>query len=118
MNPPSFPNVDLFSEGIDALNGVLVVCNPPRNRGYALVGLLIMSFFGGIGSGVSRDILLNDIPSLVKALLGVAIYRYADSREERCRTRTLAYFKSFTLPFGLQTSACLSFYYSCTSAKQ
>jgi uncharacterized membrane protein YeiH len=110
MNLPSFPNVDLFSAGINALNGVLVARNPSHNRGYAVVGLLIMAFFGGIGGGVSRDILLHEIPSPLKdpayalvcvlmGLLGLAIYRYADSREERFRTRTLAFFKSFTLPW-------------------
>jgi uncharacterized membrane protein YeiH len=110
MHLPSFPNVDLFSAGINALNGALVARNPSHDRGYALVGLLIMAFFGGIGGGVSRDILLNDIPSplkdpmyilicLLMGLLGVAIYRYAESKEERFRKRTLAYFKSFTLPW-------------------
>lgn len=110
MNLPSFPNVDLFSAGINALNGALIARNPSHDRGYALVGLLIMAFFGGIGGGVSRDILLNDIPSplkdpmyifvcLLMGLLGVAIYRYAESKEERFRRRTLAYFKSFTLPW-------------------
>jgi len=110
MNLPSFPNVDLFSAGINALNGVLVARNPSHNRGYTVAGLLIMAFFGGIGGGVARDLLLNDIPSPIKdakyflvcllmGLLGLAIYRYADSREERFRTRTLAFFKSFTLPW-------------------
>jgi uncharacterized membrane protein YeiH len=110
MNLPSFPNVDLFSAGINALNGVLVARIPSHNRGYALVGLLIMAFFGGIGGGVSRDMLLNDIPSplkdpkyilacLLMGLLGVAIYRYAELREEAFRKRTLAFFKSFTLPW-------------------
>jgi len=55
MNLPSFPNVDLFSAGINALNGVLVVRNPSHNRGYTVAGLLLMAFFGGIGGGVSRD---------------------------------------------------------------
>src|SRR6267378_3383463 len=110
MNLPSFPNIDLFAAGINALNGVLVARHPSHNRGYAVVGLLIMAFFGGIGGGVARDVLLNDIPSplkdpayllvcLLMGLLGLAIYRYADSMEERFRTRTLAYFKSFTLPW-------------------
>jgi uncharacterized membrane protein YeiH len=110
MNLPSFPNVDLFSAGINALNGVLVARNPSHDRGYTLMGLLIMAFFGGIGGGVSRDILLNDIPSPLKdptylvvcvlmGLLGLAIYRYAASKEEQFRTRTLAFFKSFTLPW-------------------
>jgi uncharacterized membrane protein YeiH len=110
MNLPSFPHIDLFSAGINALNGVLVARHPSHNRGYAVVGLLIMAFFGGIGGGVSRDLLLNEIPAPLKdpnyffvcilmGLLGLAIYRYADSREERFRTRTLAFFKSFTLPW-------------------
>jgi uncharacterized membrane protein YeiH len=110
MYLPSFPNVDLFSAGINALNGVLVARHPSHNRGYTVAGLLIMAYFGGIGGGVSRDVLLNDIPSpfrgpdyfivcLLMGFLGLAIYRYADSREERFRTRTLAFFKSFTLPW-------------------
>jgi uncharacterized membrane protein YeiH len=32
-------------------------------------------------------------------LLGLAIYRFLASKEERFRTRFLAYFKSFTLPW-------------------
>jgi len=110
MTLPSFPNVDLFAAGINALNGVLVARHPSHNRGYTVAGLLIMAFFGGIGGGVSRDVLLAGIPSPIKdpafllvcvlsGLLGLAIYRYADSKEEQFRTRTLAYFKSFTLPW-------------------
>src|ERR1700728_4540101 len=110
MNLPSFPQVDLFSAGINALNGVLVARNPSHDRGYTVAGLLIMSYFGGIGGGVSRDLLLNTIPGPLQGpdymivcplmgLLGLAIYRYAESREEQFRTRTLAYFKSFTLPW-------------------
>ena len=110
MTLPSFPNIDLFSAGINALNGVLVARNPSHNRGYTAAGLLIMAFFGGIGGGVSRDVLLNDIPSpfrspiylvvcVLMGLLGLAISRYLESREERFRTRTLAYLKSFSLPW-------------------
>src|SRR6478609_6641195 len=102
MNLPSFPNVDLFSAGINALNGVLVARNPSHNRGYAVVGLLIMAFFGGIGGGVTRDILLNDIPSplrdpmyplvcVLMGILGLVIYKYAESKEEHFRKRTLAF---------------------------
>jgi uncharacterized membrane protein YeiH len=110
MYLPSFPNVDLFSAGINALNGVLVARNPSHNRGYAVVGLLIMGFFGGIGGGVTRDILLNEIPAPLKdptyffvclgaGILGLAIYWFADSKEEWFRKRMLAFFKSFTLPW-------------------
>jgi uncharacterized membrane protein YeiH len=110
MTLPNFPQLDMFSAGINALYGVLVAGQPSHNRNYTLAGLLIMAFFGGIGGGVTRDILLNDIPGpfrdptyllvcILMGLLGLAIYRYAASREERFRTRTLAFFKSFSLPW-------------------
>src|SRR5262252_4614469 len=105
MNLPSFPNLDLFAAGVNALNGVLVARNPSHDRGYTLMGLLIMAFFGGIGGGVSRDVLLNDVPGpllnpiylvvcVLMGLLGLAIYRYAEKQEEHFRTRILAFFKS------------------------
>jgi len=108
MYLPSFPNVDLFSAGVNALYGVLVASNPSHIRGYTAAGLLIMALFGGIGGGVSRDLLLNDIPSPIKdpsyillcvpgGLLGLAIYHYAGSKKEHFRKRILAFFKSFTL---------------------
>ncbi len=110
MNLPSFPQVDMFSAGINALYGILVARQPSHNRGYTAAGLLIMAFFGGIGGGVTRDILLNDVPSplkdpyyplvcLLMGLLGLAIYKWAYSKEEAFRTRVLAYFKSFSLPW-------------------
>lgn len=110
MNLPSFPYVDLFAAGVNALYGFLLACNPSHNRGYSLMGLLILAFFGGIGGGVARDVLLAEIPSplynpvylvvcLLMGLLGLVIYRWADAKGERFRTRTLAFFKSFTLPW-------------------
>lgn len=110
MNLPSFPDIDLFSAGINALYGVMVARSPSHNRGYTLAGLLIMGFFGGIGGGMTRDVALAQLPSplkdwryfvvcLLMGLLGLAIYRYADSKEEWFRTRVLCYFKSFTLPW-------------------
>jgi uncharacterized membrane protein YeiH len=110
MTLPNFPQLDMFSAGTNALYGVLVAGQPSHNRGFTAAGLIIMAFFGGIGGGVTRDILLNDIPSpfrdptyllvcVVMALLGLAIYRYAATREERFRTRTMAFLKSFSLPW-------------------
>jgi uncharacterized membrane protein YeiH len=110
MNLPSFPHVDMFSAGVNSLYGMLVARQPSHNRGYTAVGLLIMAFFGGIGGGVARDVLLNEIPSPIKdpyyllvcllmGLLGLAIYYWAGDMEERFRKRFLAFFKSFTLPW-------------------
>ncbi len=100
MSLPSFPNVDISSQPESMPFNALVARHPSHNRGYTVAGLLIMAFFGGIGGGVSRDVLLADIPSPIKdpayllvcilmGLLGLAIYRYADSKEERFRTSDL-----------------------------
>lgn len=110
MTLPNFPQLDMFSAGINALYGVLVAGQPSHNQNYTVAGMLIMAFFGGIGGGVTRDLLLNVVPSplldpnylltcLLMGLVGLAIYRYGTSREERFRTRTLAFFKSFSLPW-------------------
>jgi uncharacterized membrane protein YeiH len=110
MTLPNYPQLDMLSAGINALYGVLVAGQPSHNRGFTAAGLVIMAFFGGIGGGVTRDVLLNDIPSpfrdpyylltcALMALLGLAIYRYLATREERFRTRTMAFLKSFSLPW-------------------
>jgi uncharacterized membrane protein YeiH len=110
VNLPSFPNIDLFSAAVNALYGVLVAANPSHNRGFTFWGLMIMGYLGGIGGGCTRDLLLNEFPAplrgpaypavcLLMGLLGLAIYLYSRSWEERFRTRFMAYLKSFTLPW-------------------
>lgn len=110
MNLPSFPNIDLFSAAVNALYGVLAASSPSHNRGYTFWGLLIMGYFGGIGGGVTRDLLLNEFPAplkgptypsvcLLMGLLGLAIYSFSESWDERFRRRFIAYLKSFTLPW-------------------
>lgn len=110
MTLPNFPQVDLFAAGINALNGVLQARSPSHDRNYTFVGLLIMAYFGGIGGGVTRDVLLSDIPGPLKdplfpivctlmGLLGLLIYHYSETKAISFRRKMLAYFKSFTLPW-------------------
>jgi uncharacterized membrane protein YeiH len=110
MDLPSFPRIDLFAAGINALNATLIARNPAHNRGYTVMGLLIMAFIGGVGGGLTRDVLLNDLPGplthvsflivcLLMGVLGLAIYHYAGKQGERFRMRTLSVVKSFTLPW-------------------
>jgi uncharacterized membrane protein YeiH len=107
---PSFPNVDLFSAGVNALNGAVVAQNPSHNRGYTAAGIVIMAFFGGIGGGVSRDILLNQVPAPLKdwryffvcvlmGLIGMMIYHFIPAKEETFHARLREYLQSFSLPW-------------------
>ena len=69
-----------------------------------------MAYFGGVGGGVARDVLLNELPGpflqppflivcLLMGLLGLAIDAYSVRKGERFRTKVLSVFKSFTLPW-------------------
>jgi uncharacterized membrane protein YeiH len=60
----SFVFIDLIAATTNALNGALLVQRPDYYRGkqWSIVGILILAIFGGIGGGVSRDVLLNKIP--------------------------------------------------------
>lgn len=110
MDLPSFPRIDLFAAAINALNATLIARNPTHRRSFTLVGILIIAFIGGIGGGLTRDILLNDLPGplthpsfliacLLMGCLGLAIDHYSVKKGERFRLRTLSVVKSFTLPW-------------------
>jgi len=60
----SFVIIDLIAATTNALNGALLSQRPDyyRGRQWSIVGILILAIFGGIGGGVSRDVLLNRIP--------------------------------------------------------
>jgi uncharacterized membrane protein YeiH len=60
----SFVIIDLIAATTNALNGALLSQRPDyyHGRQWSIVGILILAIFGGIGGGVSRDVLLNKIP--------------------------------------------------------
>ena len=60
----SFVIIDLIAATTNALNGALLAQRPDYYRGkqWSVVGIIILAIFGGIGGGVSRDVLLNKIP--------------------------------------------------------
>jgi uncharacterized membrane protein YeiH len=60
----NFVIIDLIAATTNALNGGLLAQRPDyyKGRQWTVVGILILAIFGGIGGGVSRDVLLNKIP--------------------------------------------------------
>ena len=59
----TFTIVDLIAASTNAFNGALLARRPSHYRNYTVVGIILMALIGGIGGGVSRDVLLNKIPS-------------------------------------------------------
>jgi len=60
----NFVIIDLIAATTNALNGGLLAQRPDyyKGRQWTVVGILLLAIFGGIGGGISRDILLNKIP--------------------------------------------------------
>ena len=59
----AFTIIDLIAASTNALNGALLARRPDHYKHYTTVGIVLMAFLGGIGGGVSRDIILNKVPS-------------------------------------------------------
>jgi uncharacterized membrane protein YeiH len=59
----TFTIIDLLAASTNAFNGALLCRRPDHYRNYTVVGVMMMAMLGGIGGGVSRDVLLNKVPS-------------------------------------------------------
>ena len=69
----SFVIIDMIAATTNALNGALLAQRPDYYRGkqWTIVGIIILAIFGGIGGGVSRDVLLNKLPSALRPIPGI-----------------------------------------------
>ena len=59
----TFTILDLLAASTNAFNGALLARSRSHYRNYTNIGIILMAFLGGIGGGVSRDVLLNKIPA-------------------------------------------------------
>jgi uncharacterized membrane protein YeiH len=105
----SFVMIDLIAATTNALNGALLAQRPDYNKGkgWTVVGIILMALFGGIGGGVSRDILLNKVPSaltnpwyiILCVLAGLAAMLLAYNRGQKFREGFYQIMTSFSLPW-------------------
>jgi uncharacterized membrane protein YeiH len=47
----------------NALNGALLARRPDHFKSFTIVGIVGMALLGGLGGGMTRDVLLGDVPS-------------------------------------------------------
>ena len=59
----NYTTLDLIAASTNALNGALLARRPDHFKNFTIVGIILMALLGGIGGGVTRDVLLNDLPS-------------------------------------------------------
>jgi uncharacterized membrane protein YeiH len=58
----SFSAIDFLAASTNALNGALLARRPDHYKNFTRTGIILMAILGGIGGGVTRDVLLNKVP--------------------------------------------------------
>lgn len=102
-----FTTIDLIAAGTNALNGALLARRPDHYKNFTIVGILGMALLGGLGGGISRDILINRNPTAllnptyitICLLLGVVGYRIAYKEGELFREGVFQFMTAFSLPW-------------------
>ena len=103
----SYTTVDLIAAATNALNGALLARRPDHFRGFTVVGIILMALLGGLGGGITRDVLVAKIPSaltnpayLTLALVfGVVGYLIAYTSGQLFREGLFQFMTSFSLPW-------------------
>ena len=54
--------IDLIAATTNAFNGAILASRRDHRRNWTTVGIILIAVIGGIGGGVSRDVLLNNVP--------------------------------------------------------
>ncbi len=103
----SFTMVDLIAASTNALNGALLCRRPDHYKNYTIVGVLMMALLGGLGGGISRDILLGDVPAAITnpayitlaLAFGLIGYSLAYAQGQLFREGLFQFMTSFSLPW-------------------
>lgn len=99
--------VDLVAATTNALNGAILARRPDHYRNFTFVGILLMALLGGIGGGVTRDVILDTAPSAFTnpayitlcIAAGTLGYFIAYARGQLYREGTFQFMTSFSLPW-------------------
>ena len=59
--------IDLIAATTNAFNGAILASRRDHRRNWTTVGIVLIAVIGGIGGGVTRDVLLNTIPGALKS---------------------------------------------------
>lgn len=103
----NFTTIDLIAATTNALNGALLARRPDHYRNFTIVGILLMALLGGLGGGISRDVMLNHVPSALTnpayitlcLAAGVIGYFLAYSSGQLFREGLFQFMTSFSLPW-------------------
>lgn len=103
----NFTSIDLIAASTNALNGAMLVRSPDHYKRYTLVGIVLFAILGGIGGGVTRDVLVSEVPAaltnpaylLLCVIAGFAGYFLAFDKEQKFRLGWFQFMTAFSLPW-------------------
>ena len=103
----NFTIIDLIAATTNAFNGAFLARQPSHYRKFTILGILLIAVVGGIGGGVSRDVLLNDIPSaltnplyiILCAVAGFLALRASQRLDQAGSARLFDFMSAFSLPW-------------------
>ena len=103
----NYTTVDLIAASTNALNGALLARRPDHYKGFTVIGILGMALLGGLGGGITRDVLLGQVPSaltnpayiMLALAFGVLGYYLAYDEGQLFREGFFQFFTSFSLPW-------------------
>ena len=103
----SFTTIDLIAASTNALNGALLARRPDHYKQFTVVGILLMALLGGLGGGITRDVMVAEVPSaltnpayITLALgFGVVGYFLAYGEGQLFREGFFQFMTAFSLPW-------------------
>ncbi len=103
----NYTTIDLIAATTNALNGALLARRPDHYKNFTIIVILLMALLGGLGGGISRDVLLGDVPSALTnpayitlcLAAGVVGYLIAYGAGQLFREGLFQFMTSFSLPW-------------------
>jgi uncharacterized membrane protein YeiH len=100
-----FTTVDLIAASTNALNGALLARRPDHYKNFTIVGVMCMALLGGLGGGITRDVLVNQVPGALTnpayitlaVVFGVVGYHLAFAKGQLFREGLFQFMTSFSL---------------------
>jgi uncharacterized membrane protein YeiH len=103
----NFTAIDLVAASTNALNGALLARRPDHYKQFTIVGIVLMAVVGGLGGGITRDVLVAQVPAalmnpayITLAIgFGLAGYFVTYGRGQRFREGAFHFMTAFSLPW-------------------
>ena len=100
-----FTTVDLIAASTNSLNGALLARRPDHYKNFTVVGVMCMALLGGLGGGITRDVLVGQVPGAITnpayitlaLVFGVIGYHLAFAEGQLFREGLFQFMTSFSL---------------------